>query len=77
MSRSESNGIAPLISAYFQSVGKPKPFYLLSLGTLLAVKIPLVIALGRAGINGIWISLAIGELAPALIAMIILQLVDH
>ena len=46
-------GIASLISAYFQSVGKPKPSYLLSLGTLLTVKIPLVIALERARINGI------------------------
>ena len=69
-------GITPLISAYFQSVGKPKPSYLLSLGTLLAVKIPLVIVLGRTGINGIWIGLAVGELASALIAMIILELMD-
>jgi putative MATE family efflux protein len=69
-------GIAPLISAYFQSIGKPKPSYLLSLGTLLGVKIPLVIVLGRAGINGIWIGLAVGELTSALIAMIILKLVD-
>ena len=70
-------GITPLICAYFQSVGKPKPSYLLSLGTLLAVKIPLVIVLGRAGINGIWVGLAVGELASAIIAMIILKLVDH
>jgi Na+-driven multidrug efflux pump len=69
-------GIAPLVFAYFQSVGKPKPSYLLSLGTLLAVKIPLVIALGRTGINGIWIGLAAGELASALIAMITLKLLD-
>jgi MATE family, multidrug efflux pump len=70
-------GITPLVSAYFQSVGKPKPSYLLSVGTLLAVKIPLVIALGRTGINGIWIGLAIGELVSALIAIAIVKLVDH
>jgi putative MATE family efflux protein len=70
-------GITPLISAYFQSVGKPKPSYLLSLGTLLAVKIPLVIVLGHSGINGIWVGLAVGEVASAFIAVIILKLVDH
>jgi putative MATE family efflux protein len=70
-------GIAPVVSAYFQSVGKPKPSYLLSLGTLLVVKVPLVIAFGRTGPNGMWISLAIGELVSALIAVVILKLVDH
>lgn len=70
-------GITPLISAYFQSIGKPKPSYLLSLGTLLVVKIPLVIVLGRAGIDGIWIGLAVGELASAIIAMIVLRIVNH
>jgi putative MATE family efflux protein len=70
-------GIAPLVSAYFQSVGKPKPSYLLALGTLLVIKIPLVIVLGRTGANGIWIGLAVGELASALTALIILKLVDH
>jgi putative MATE family efflux protein len=72
-----ASGIAPLVSAYFQSVGKPKPSYLLSIGTLLAIKIPLVIGLGRTGTNGIWIGLAVGELASALIAMIVLKLVNH
>ncbi|HEY6788367.1 MAG TPA: MATE family efflux transporter [Trebonia sp.] len=69
-------GVTPLVCAYFQSVGKPKPSYLLSLGTLLAVKIPLVITLGRAGPNGLWTGLAAGELASALIALIILKLMD-
>lgn len=70
-------GITPLISAYFQSVGKPKPSYLLSVGILLAVKIQLIIVLGCSGINGIWVGLAVGEVTSAFIAVIILKLVDH
>lgn len=67
-------GIAPLVSAYFQSLGRPRPSYLISIGTLLAIKIPLVIALGRSGTTGVWIALAAGELATALIALAILRL---
>lgn len=72
-----ATGIAPVVSAYFQSVGQPKPSYLLSLGTLLVIKIPLVIALGRIGTNGIWVGLAVGELVTALIAMVVLKLADR
>ncbi|GAA2831652.1 MATE family efflux transporter [Nonomuraea rubra] len=54
-------GIPPLISAYFQSLGRATPSYLISIGTLLIVKAPLVLALGTYGPTGIWISLPIGE----------------
>jgi hypothetical protein len=70
-------GITPLVSAYFQSLGRPRPSYLLSLGTLLVLKIPLVIVLGHAGTDGIWLSLALGELASALAALITLRLRDR
>jgi len=69
-------GITPLVSAYFQSLGRPRPSYLLSLGTLLALKIPLVVVLGHTGSDGIWLSLALGELASALVALITLRLRD-
>ncbi|MFG6201095.1 MATE family efflux transporter [Nonomuraea sp. JJY05] len=54
-------GIPPLISAYFQALGRATPSYLISIGTLLIIKVPLVLALGMRGPTGIWISLPIGE----------------
>ncbi|MEV6041628.1 MATE family efflux transporter [Nonomuraea sp. NPDC052116] len=54
-------GIPPLISAYFQSLGRAAPSYLISIGTLMVIKVPLVLALGMSGPAGIWISLPIGE----------------
>ena len=66
-------GVTPLVSAYFQSLGRPRPSYVLSIGTLLAVKAPLVIVLGRLGTGGVWISLPTGELVAAAIAMVILR----
>jgi Na+-driven multidrug efflux pump len=66
-------GITPLASGYFQSLGRPRPSYLLSLGTLLIFKIPLVIALGQVGATGIWLALALGEVASAVTALITLR----
>ncbi|MEV6494005.1 MATE family efflux transporter, partial [Actinoplanes sp. NPDC051633] len=66
-------GVAPLVSAYFQALGRATPSYLISIGTLLAVKIPLVLALGLVGTNGIWAALAAGEVTSALIALAILR----
>jgi putative MATE family efflux protein len=67
-------GVAPLVSAYFQSLGRPRPSYLISIGTLLAIKVPLVLGLGQAGRTGVWIALAAGEIATALTALVILRL---
>ncbi len=38
-------GIAPLVSAYCQSLGRPAPSYLISVGTLLVLKVPLLLVL--------------------------------
>lgn len=67
-------GVAPLVSAYFQSLGRPHPSYLISIGTLLAIKIPLVVALGQTGTTGVWIALAAGEAVTALAALVVLRL---
>ncbi|SDD77300.1 putative efflux protein, MATE family [Sanguibacter gelidistatuariae] len=68
-------GIAPLISAYFQSLGHARPSYLISIGTLVALKIPLVLFLGTTGPTGIWIALAAGEVTSAACALGILHVV--
>ncbi|MEV6596729.1 MATE family efflux transporter [Actinoplanes sp. NPDC051346] len=67
-------GVAPLVSAFFQALGHVTPSYVISVGTLVAVKAPLVIALSHVGPNGVWAGLAIGELASALIALVVLRL---
>lgn len=66
-------GVAPLISAYCQSLGRAAPSYLISIGTLLAVKVPLVLVLGRLGTNGVWAALAVGEITAAAGALLILR----
>jgi putative MATE family efflux protein len=66
-------GVAPVVSAYFQSLGRPRPSYLISIGTLLAIKAPLVLTLGQTGTTGVWISLSAGELISALTAVVILR----
>jgi putative MATE family efflux protein len=65
-------GIAPLVSAYFQSLGRPTPSYLISIGTLLAIKAPLVVAFGPGGTTSVAVALAAGEVATAVAALLIL-----
>lgn len=67
-------GIPTLISAYFQALGKPSSSYAISIGTVLAIKLPLVIWLGNNGLTGIWWAIAIGEAISALAAGIIFRL---
>ena len=66
-------GIAPLVSAYCQSLGRPAPSYLISVGTLLLLKIPLLLAFSTLGLTGVWIGLSAGELAAAIAALIVLR----
>jgi putative MATE family efflux protein len=66
-------GVAPLVSAYFQSLGRATPSYLISIGTLLAVKVPIVLLLGLLGPSGVWAGLAAGEALSALVALVILR----
>ncbi|WP_305786278.1 MATE family efflux transporter [Symbioplanes lichenis] len=66
-------GVTPLISAYFQSLGRATPAYLLSVGTLLVVKVPLVLAGSAAGVTGIWAGLAAGEVVSAVVALLVLR----
>jgi putative MATE family efflux protein len=66
-------GVAPLVSAYFQSLGRATPSYLISIGTLLAVKVPIVLLLSRMGTSGVWVGLAAGEVLSALVALVVLR----
>jgi Na+-driven multidrug efflux pump len=67
------SGVAPLVSAYFQAIGRPTPSYLISIGTLAAIKVPLVVALSVVGPVGIWASIPCGEALSAAAALLILR----
>ncbi|MFJ9690415.1 MATE family efflux transporter [Streptomyces bacillaris] len=66
-------GIGPLVAAYAQALGRPTPAYLISIGTLLLIKVPLVATLGHLGTSGVWAALAAGELATAAAAVLLLR----
>ncbi len=66
-------GVPPLVSSYFQSLGRPFSSYLISAGTLLLIKVPLVIAFSHTTLTGLWTSLALGELASTLAALLLLR----
>lgn len=69
-------GVAPMISGYFQALGRPAPSFLISIGTLLLLKVPLVLVLGRLGPSGIWSALAAGEVLAAAVALVLLRRYD-
>lgn len=67
------SGIPPLVSAYFQALGLPAPSYVISIGTLVVIKLPLVLGLAALGPIGIWIALPAGEALSAIAALVILR----
>ncbi|MBM2615616.1 hypothetical protein JIG36_08565 [Actinoplanes sp. LDG1-06] len=70
-------GVTPLVSAYCQSLGRAGPSYLLSIGTLVAVKAPLVLVLGHAGTTAVWCAIALGEAISAAAALLVLRRVSR
>jgi Na+-driven multidrug efflux pump len=66
-------GVAMLVSARFQALGQPRPSYLISIGTIVAVKVPLLLALSRHGTRGLLISFPIAELITAGLGLLVLQ----
>jgi putative MATE family efflux protein len=70
-------GVAPLVSAYFQAVGRATPSYLISTGSLLLIKAPLVLLLSASGTGGVWAALTLGELASAAFALLLLSAGDR
>ncbi|MFE7404822.1 MATE family efflux transporter [Isoptericola sp. NPDC057559] len=66
-------GVTPLVSAYFQALGRARPSYVLSIGTLLVVRIPLVLVLGGHGPAATWAALAAGEVLSAACAWVVLR----
>lgn len=68
-----ASGITPLVAAYAQSLGLARPAWVLAVGTLAVVKVPLLLVLGQAGATGVWLALAAGEVVSALCALAVLR----
>jgi putative MATE family efflux protein len=67
-------GVAMMIAAYFQSVGRVKEALLLSLGGILLVKLPvLLLASSLFSLTGIWASEAVSELILCVISLTMLR----
>ena len=68
------SGVAILIAAYFQSIGKAKEALLLTLGGIFFVKLPVLLLASRLfALNGIWASEAISELILCGVSLMILR----
>jgi Na+-driven multidrug efflux pump len=66
-------GVAPLVSAYFQSLGRPWASYLLVVGAVIVLKIPLLLMLGHTGKTGLYLSFPLAELLTAGLALWLLR----
>ena len=68
------SGVAILVAAYFQSLGKAKEALLLTLGGMLLVKIPVLLLAARLfGVNGIWASEVTSEAILCAVALLMLR----
>jgi putative MATE family efflux protein len=65
-------GVAPLVSARFQALGQPRPSYLISVATIVAVRVPLLLTLSRFGTRGVLISFPVAEVTAALLSLLVL-----
>ncbi|MGW5349850.1 MATE family efflux transporter [Streptomyces sp. NPDC004031] len=66
-------GLAPLVCARFQALGQPRPAYLISVVAVVAVRVPLLFALGRFGTRGVLASFPLAELVTAVLALLVLH----
>jgi Na+-driven multidrug efflux pump len=61
-------GLVGLTAAWYQSRGFARPSFILSVGTVMVVKLPVLLAFSLLGIPGIWWAFPVGEALSALAA---------
>ena len=67
-------GISVMVAAYFQAVGRAKEALILSLGSILLVKLPvLLFSASLFSLTGIWTSEAVSETILCIIALLMLR----
>jgi len=68
------SGVPIMVAAYFQSIGKAKQAFLLTLGGILFVKLPVLLLASRFfALNGIWASEAMSELILCVVSLLMLR----
>lgn len=68
-------GIAIMVAAYFQSVGKAREALTLTLGGIIFVKLPVLMLASRLfALNGIWVAEAISESILCAVALFMLKI---
>jgi putative MATE family efflux protein len=68
-------GVAILVSAYFQAIGRALPSYVISTGSIIAIRVPFPLVFGLFGVGWLWISFPVAELVVACAALAILRTV--
>jgi len=68
-------GIAVLVAAYFQAIGRPRPSWVLSVAGVLAVRVPAVLLLGLLGVTGVLVSYVVAEVVLAAASLLVLRAV--
>ncbi len=66
-------GVAVLVAAYFQAIGRPRPSWVLSVAGVLAVRVPAVLLLGLLGVNGVLASYVVAEVVLAAASLLVLR----
>ena len=67
------SGVSPLIISCLQATGRRGPAYLISLGTIAAVRIPTLLAFSRFGPTGVLVSFPVAEFGAAALALWVLH----
>ncbi len=69
-----TSGVAVMIAAYFQSVGRAKEALFLALEGILLVKLPALLLTSRLfALNGIWASEVVSELILCVVSLMMLK----
>ncbi|WP_049575367.1 MATE family efflux transporter [Streptomyces sp. SBT349] len=66
-------GVATLVSAYFQALGRARPSYAISVGSIAAIRVPLLLVFSLFGTLWLWISIPLAEAVAAGAALLVLR----
>lgn len=66
-------GVPMLIAAYFQALGRARPSYLISIGSLVAIRMPLLLVLSPFGTTWLWLAFPLADGTAAAAALLVLH----
>jgi putative MATE family efflux protein len=66
-------GVTALLSAYFQTLGRARPSYVISIGSIVAVRVPTLLMFSLFGTLWLWISFPVAEAVAATASMVIMH----